>query len=200
MQEFLIRFDLTHPLVHAYRDHAVCVVNSFRSELAHKKAMFGLLTDETITAKFPAAERKAIREHVPWTRLVSQGKTTYNEKTIDLPEFILKNREKLALKPNDDYGDQHSYFGWEMDDAGWERALKMAMRSPYVVQERVEPVKSVFPLMSFGHLEFREMQVDVHPHSFLGKVHGCSSWLSVAGAPGFSTLTGLAPTFLLEGK
>ena len=71
VQEFLIRFDLTHPLVQAYRDRAVCVVNSFRSELAHKKAMFGLLTDETMTAKFPAVERKAIRDHVPWTRLVS---------------------------------------------------------------------------------------------------------------------------------
>jgi len=44
VQEFLLRFDLTHPLVRAYRDHTVCVVNSFRSELAHKKAMFGLLT------------------------------------------------------------------------------------------------------------------------------------------------------------
>ena len=76
VQEFLIRFDLTHPLVQAYRDRAVCVVNSFRSELAHKKAMFGLLTDETVTAKFPAAERKAIREHVPWTRLVAASKTT----------------------------------------------------------------------------------------------------------------------------
>ena len=118
VQEFLIRFDLTHPLVQAYRDRAVCVVNSFRSELAHKKAMFGLLTDETLTAKFPAAERKAIREHVPWTRLVAPTKTTYEDKPIDLPEFITQNRERLALKPNDDYSDQHSYFGWEMDGAG----------------------------------------------------------------------------------
>jgi len=35
-------------------------------------------------------------------------------------------------------------------------------------------VRSVFPLMSFGQLEFREMQVDVHPHAYLGKVQGCS--------------------------
>ena len=40
----------------------------------------------------------------------------------DLPEFIAQNREKLALKPNDDYSDQHTYLGWEMDAAGWERA------------------------------------------------------------------------------
>jgi uncharacterized circularly permuted ATP-grasp superfamily protein len=199
VQEFLIRFDLAHPLVQAYRDRAVCVVNSFRSELAHKKAMFALLTDESLTAKFPAAERKAIREHVPWTRLVEAAKTTYQDRTVDLPEFIMQNRERLALKPNDDYSDLHSYFGWELDAGGWERALKQALRAPYVVQERVEPVRSVFPLWSFGHLEFREMQVDVHPHAYLGKVQGCSSWLST-GKSGFSSAAGIVPTFMLDSK
>src|SRR5262245_951484 len=199
VQEFLLRFDLSHPLVQAYRDRAVCVVNSFRAELAHKKAMFGLLTDESLTARFPAAERKAIREHVPWTRLVSQAKTTFEDKVIDIPQFILQNRERLALKPNDDYSDQHTYLGWEMEDAEWERALKQAMRSPYVVQERVDPVRSIFPLMSFGRMEFREMRVDVHPHAYLGKVQGCSSWLS-AGNAGFSSAAGIVPTFILDSK
>jgi hypothetical protein len=199
VQEFLLRFDLTHPLVQAYRDRAVCVVNSFRSELAHKKAMFGLLTDEGLTAKFPLPERKAIREHVPWTRLVASVKTTYEGATVDLPEFIMKHREKMALKPNDDYSDQHTYFGWEMDDAGWDRAIKQAMRAPYVVQERVDPVRSVFPLASYGHLEFRELQVDVHPHAYLGKVQGCSSWLS-SGNAGFSSAAGIAPTFIVDPK
>ncbi len=199
VQEFLLRFDLTHPLVRAYRDRAVCVVNSFRSEVAHKKAMFGLLTDETLTAGFPAAERKAIREHVPWTRLVTAAKTTYDDQTVDLLEFVARNRERLALKPNDDYSDQHSYHGWEMDSNGWDRALKQAIRSPYVVQERVDPVRSLFPLMTFGHLEFREMQVDVHPHAYLGKVHGCSSWLSASSA-GFSSAAGIVPTFIVDPK
>ena len=199
VQEFLIRFDLSHPLVQAYRDRSVCVVNSFRSELAHKKAMFGLLTDETLTGKFPAAERKAIRDHVPWTRLVAASKTTYEDKPVDLPEFIAANREKLALKPNDDYSDLHTYFGWEMDAAAWDRGLKQALRAPYVVQERVQPERSVFPLMSFGNLEFRDMQVDVHPHAYLGKVQGCSTWLS-AGTAGFSTVSGIVPTYILDAK
>ena len=199
VQEFLVRFDLTHPLVQAYRDRAVCMVNSFRSEVAHKKAMFGLLTDDTLTAKFPVAERKAIHEHVPWTRLVANTKTSYGDQTVDLHEFIVQNRGKLALKPNDDYSDQHTYLGWELDGAAWERALKQAMRVPYVVQERVEPVRSVFPLASYGHLEFRELQVDVHPHAYLGKVQGCSSWLST-GKTGFSSAAGIAPTFILDPK
>ncbi len=109
-QEFLLRFTLNHPLVQAYRDRKVCIVNSFRSELSHKKAMFALLTDETLTAKFPIHERKAIREHVPWTRVVKAGKTTYRDETIDdLIEYIKQNREKLVLRPNDEYSDMHSY-------------------------------------------------------------------------------------------
>ena len=197
VQEFLQRFDLSHPMVQAYRARAVCMVNSFRSELAHKKAFFGLLTDESLTQKFPAAERRAIAEHVPWTRLVSASKTTYKGKTVDLKEFILKNREKLVLKPNDDYSGMGTFFGWEMDDAGWERALRQATRSPYVVQEKVEPVRSVFPLENYGQLEFREMRVDLQPQAYLGKVLSCSSWLST-GSTGFSSASGLAPTFILE--
>lgn len=199
VQEFLMRFDLSHPLVQAYRERAVCMVNSFRSELAHKKAMFGLLTDETLTAKFPIAERKAIRQHVPWTRLVAPGKTTYGSETIDLIDFILQNRPRLVLKPNDDYSDQHTFFGSEVNDSGWQRALRQATRFPYVVQERVEPVRAVFPLSNWGHLEFREMQVDVHPHAYLGKVLSCSSWVSTGGT-GFSSSAGLAPTFIIERK
>jgi hypothetical protein len=68
-----------------------------------------------------------------------------------------------------------------------------------VVQERVEPVRSVFPLLNYGHLEFREMQVDVHPHAYLGKVQGCSTWLSM-GKTGFSSAAGIVPTFILDSK
>ncbi len=153
-QEFLLRFTLNHPLVHAYRDHKVCVVNSFRSELSHKKAMFALLTDEALTAKFPLNERKAILEHLPWTRVVKAGRTSYRDETIeDLLEYIRENRETLVLRPNDDYGDLHSYIGYEHDEGSWARALREAQRSPYVVQESVKPVRTVFPMMNFGHLD-----------------------------------------------
>ena len=200
VQEFLLRFDLSHPLLRAYRDRAVCVVNNFRSELAQKKALFDLLTDESITANFPAAERNAIKEFVPWTRVVHETKTKYRNRTIDLPEFILHNRQKLVLRPNDDGVEQHSFRGSEIDEAGWEKALRTAMRSPYVVQEAVDPVLDTFPLLQYGHLEMQRMRVDVHPHSYLGKVQGCSSWLTAVGPSGFSTVSGVAPTFILEGK
>ena len=200
LQEFLVRFDLSHPMVRAYKERAICMVNSFRAEVGAKRAIFDLLTDDSVTSKFPAIERRAIKEHIPWTRVVQAAKTTHKGHTVDLPDFVMKHRAKLILKPNDDSPDQHSFRGSETDDLGWEKALRQAMRTPYVVQEVADPAKVVFPLMQYGSLMMKEMQVDVHPHSFYGKVHGCSSWLSIAGSQSFSTLTGLAPTFVLEGK
>lgn len=200
IHEFLIRFDLSHPLLRAYRDRAVCMVNSFRSELAQKKAIFDLLTDDAITSNFPAVEKKAIREFVPWTRVVNATKTTYQDQEVDLPDFILKNRERLVLRPNDDAGEHHSFVGTESDDSRWEKALRTAIRNPYVVQEVIEPVHDIFPLLQYGHMEMRKMRIDLQPHTYLGKVQGCSSWLTAVSSSGFSTLSGIAPTFILEGK
>jgi hypothetical protein len=200
LQEFLVRYDLNHALVRAYKDRAVCMVNSFRAEMGSKRALLDLLTDPEVTGGFPAAERRAIKELVPWTRLVQAVKTTHKNHTVDLPDFVLRHRAKLVLKPNDDSAGQHAVRGVDVDDVAWEKALRLAMRTPSVVQEVVEPAHAVFPLMQFGSLMMKDMVVHVHPHVFLGQAHGASSWLSVAGTPGFSTLTGLAPTFLLEGK
>lgn len=200
VQEFLIRYSLTHPLMRAYQDHAVCVVNSFRSELGQKKAIFDLLTDEEITAKFPASERRAISEFIPWTRIMAPSKVKYRNRKVDLIETVTAHRDRFVLKPNDDSGDQPVFSGSDHDEAGWERALRQAMRSPYVVQEVAEIEGEEFPLLHYGSLERRQMKIDVHPHSFLGKVHGASSWLTLKGSNGFSTLNGLAPTFLLDSK
>src|SRR5262249_38524554 len=38
VHEFLARYDESHPLIRAYRDRAVCLVNPFRCKILHKKA------------------------------------------------------------------------------------------------------------------------------------------------------------------
>jgi hypothetical protein len=200
IQEFLTRFDLSHPLVEAYRNHKVCVVNSFRSEMAHKKSMLALLTDETLTKKFPPAERKAIKDHVPWTRILRPGRTFHGETPVELLDYVRDHRETLALRPDDESSDLPVYYGREMSQPDWESAIRQAQRAPYVVQESAEPARLVFPLLSYGHLEFREMNVDVRPQAFLGKVSGCSSWLSAASNGVFSASSGIAPTFIIDAK
>src|SRR5947209_880505 len=74
-------------LLDAYRARAVCMVNSFRSKLIHKKALFAVLTDQRHAALFSPDERAAITAHVPWTRQVRAGKSDYRGDRIDLLEF-----------------------------------------------------------------------------------------------------------------
>ncbi len=200
-REFVVHFDPNnHPLVRAYRDGKVCVVNSFRSDMAQKKAVFDLLTDEAVLAHFPAADRVAIRKLIPTTRVVSERMVAWDgTDEVDLPQFIVANRERLVLRPNDDTEERQTFTGDEMDQAGWERAVRTALRSPYVVQENVKSPTAKFPVYSYGSIDLKEMRVEVHPHVYLGKVQSASSWLTPAAGT-FSTVTGITPTYLLESK
>lgn len=198
LQDFLVRYGLDNALVLAYRDRAICMVNSFRSELADKQSIFDLLTDSELMARFPASERKAIAAAIPWTRLVGQRQTTHNEQVIDLPEWIRSHREELVLRPNVQMDDpQPEFVGAELDQKAWDRAIQTALRSSYVVQEAVPQVQQEFPLLRYGMLEVRKMNVDTQPQSFLGQVHGCASWVETAGSS-FSSVAGVAPTFIVE--
>jgi hypothetical protein len=198
-RELLVRFDLSHPLLRAYRDRAVCLVNSFRSEIAHRRALFDLVTDETITAHFPTADRKLIRDFVPWTRVVAQKKTKYWEREIDLPEFILRSREQLVLRPNQDIDGHRVFIGAELDARAWERALRLALRTPYVVQERTHAARQLFPVFQYGELQMKEAEISLHPHVFNGKMHGASAVLRMS-APESTSPPFILPVLLLEGK
>src|SRR5262245_36524730 len=103
--EFLVKYDLEHPLVRAYADRAVCVVNPFRTKPVHTKLIMALLSDEDGSAArlLDAEERAAIARHVPWSRHFRAGATRYQDQRVDLLDFARRNRDRLALKPNDDY-------------------------------------------------------------------------------------------------
>ncbi len=67
VHELLARESEAPALLQAYADGAVCMVNSPRGKLFHKKAIFALLTDAAYQGDFTPEERAAVRRHVPWT-------------------------------------------------------------------------------------------------------------------------------------
>jgi hypothetical protein len=188
-QELLARSDLSHPLLLAYRDHAVCVINNFRSEMAQRRDLFELVTDEQVTAQLPFADRALIRQFVPWTRVVAQKKTRYKDREVDLPEFIRREREHLLLRPNEHGGDLRTFIGGETSASEWDQALRGALRRPYVVQEQVPRGREKFPFFRYGDLQIRETEVAIHPHVFHGSLQGASATLG-AGA--------VAPVLLVD--
>jgi uncharacterized circularly permuted ATP-grasp superfamily protein len=189
-------------LVDAYRAGGVCLVNSFRSKLIHKKALFAVLTDERHARLFTEVERAAIRAHIPWTRRVRAEKTDYFGQQVDLLEFILERRDRLVLKPNDDYGGHGIHIGWNTDEIAWNEALRSALANgDYLAQERVPTAREVFPaLLADGTVEFAEQLVDLDPLLFSGKVGSAFTRLSSTELANVSSGGGMVPTFIIESK
>jgi len=189
-------------LVDAYRAGAVCMVNSFRSKLIHKKALFAVLTDQRRASLFSGDEQSAIRKHVPWTRLVREEQSDYLGKPIDLLEFATANRDRLVLKPNDDYGGHGITIGWMANETEWQQAMSEALRiGDYLIQERVPTARETFPaLQEDGTVEFAEQLVDLDPLLFNGKVKSAFTRLSFTELANVSSGGGMVPTFIISEK
>ena len=105
LHELIAEGGLEHPMVRAVADGAVCMVNPFACKPLHKKASLAVLSDERNAGRFSGAEQAAIATHIPWTRVVEERKTVIDGTAIDLLPWMLRERESLVLKPNDDWGD-----------------------------------------------------------------------------------------------
>lgn len=178
IHEFLARCDDTHPLIRAYVNHDVCLVNPFRCKIMHKKAVFEMLTDEQRQDWFTSSEKKAIHRTVPWTRRVSDRKTSRKGERINLLEFIRSNRSHLVLKPNDDYGGHGIHFGAQLDQREWEKAIEAALSADYIVQDALDLHPEMFPIFSDTEWKLQPMFVDTNPFLFCGKVCGAMVRLS----------------------
>jgi hypothetical protein len=197
VNEFLEKIDELQPLLQAAKERAVTLVNPFRCKPIHKKAIFAVLTDDELSGLFTPDEQKAIAAHVPWTRRVRAGHTTRQGVSVDLPEYIRKNRERLVMKPNDEYGGKGVFIGWEMSDTEWDAALAQALSSSYVVQEKVELLRQNFPELA-PELRFRDLVVDLDPFVFQGEVEGFLTRLSGSSLANVTSGGGQVPAFLVE--
>jgi hypothetical protein len=187
-------------LLDAYRAGAICMVNSFRSKLIHKKALFAVLTSANRAHLFSEDEQTAISAHVPWTRIVRDERSDYKHEEIDLLGFVRANRHKLVLKPNDDYGGHGITIGWNTDEGEWNKAIQSALENAdYVVQERVPTAREVFPaLKEDGSVEFAEQLVDLDPLLFNGKVGSAFTRLSFTELANVTSGGGMVPTYIIS--
>ncbi|MBK9712507.1 MAG: hypothetical protein IPO81_14510 [Kouleothrix sp.] len=200
--ELLAKYDLDHPLVRAYADRAVCVVNPFRSKPVHTKLIMALLSDDSGPAAglLDAEERAAVERHVPWTRQVRGGVTRYQGQQVPLLTFAQRNRERLVLKPNDDYGGQGVLLGWETDQTSWDRALAAAQSAPFVIQERVPVPREDYPTWTPEQgLQIAPRYVDADPCVYGDRAVGCLTRISASALLNVSAGGGSAPpTFVVR--
>ena len=130
VNDILAKPDECRALVDACAARAVCMANSFRCKLAHKKAFFAVLTDPAHESLFSADERAIIQAHVPWTRVLDDVETQKGDWQGELLALARAWREHLVLKPNDEYGGKGVNLGWEMTEGQWDAALESALDDP----------------------------------------------------------------------
>ncbi len=202
VNEYLPIIDEYPALLDAFRAGAVCMANSFRAKLVHKKAVFSVLTDEKYSYLFDEAELQAIRDHIPWTRNFKDVKTKYYDEEIDLLEWTRTHKDKLALKPNDDYGGHGIYIGWISSDDEWDEAISKALENgDYLVQERVKTAKEVFPYIDEeGNVHMTNSLVDLDPMLFNGIVGSAFTRLSTSELANVTSGGGMVPTIILRGR
>jgi uncharacterized circularly permuted ATP-grasp superfamily protein len=202
VNEYLPIMDNYPALLQAYKAGAICMVNSFRSKLVHKKAIFAVLTNEKYAHLFNENELQAIHAHVPWTRKFRAEKTINKNQEIDLIEWTRANSGKLVLKPNDDYGGHGIYIGWNSSEKEWDEAIQIALADgDYLVQERVQTSREMFPYLDQdGTICMLEQLVDLDPLLFNGKVGSAFTRLSTTELANVSSGGGMVPTFIIKQK
>jgi len=128
--------------------------------------------------------------------------TDYFGKETELLEFVAANRDRLVLKPNDDYGGHGITIGWNTNETQWNEALQAALADgDYLVQERVPTARETFPaLTADGRIEFAEQLVDLDPLLFNGKVGSAFTRLSFTELANVTSGGGMVPTYVIKAK
>ena len=191
-----------HALVEAYAARAVCVANTFRCKLAHKKAFFAVLTDPAHARLFRPTELDVIHASIPWTRVVEDTRTQKDGRDAGLLDLARLNRDQLVLKPNDEYGGKGVVLGWETTAGEWEGMLNAALADPvgtWIVQERIPVRRETFPQFDAdGNVTMRDMLVDFAPYLFRGRMGGFLTRLSATGLANVTSGGGQVPAFVVD--
>jgi uncharacterized circularly permuted ATP-grasp superfamily protein len=203
INDMLAREGECRVLLDAYESRAVCVANSLRCKIPHKKAFFAVLTDERHAGLFSAEERAIIRRHIPWTAIVEDGPVLRNGRKVDLLAHLRKHRDQYVIKPNDEYGGTGVTLGWETSETAWDEALARAVEERdrgWVAQQRIAVRRELFPVCEGGGAVMRDMLVDFAPYVFRGRLAGFLTRLSSTGLANVTSGGGQVPAFVVSQK
>ena len=203
INDVVARADECRALTDAYEHRAVCVANTFRCKIAHKKAFFAVLTDERHQHLFSTEERAMIRHHVPWTRVVRAAAVVRDGRTIDLLEYLRTHRDRFVIKPNDEYGGTGVMLGWEQSESAWDAVIQGALsgsQGVWIAQERIAVRREMFSICENDQVHERDMLIDFAPYLFRGKLSGFLTRLSATGLANVTSGGGQVPAFVVSSR
>ena len=198
MNEYYAMRDECPAFLEGYKAGKTVYLNTFRSKLVHKKAIFSFLTDPRYTSVLTPEQQYAVAAHIPWTRTLRHQKTTYRGLTIDLLNFIASNRQYFVIKPNDEYGGAGVTLGFASTSAEWETAIQKGLQSRFVVQEVVDIHREPFLMKSESGWKNVPAVIDLDPYLNGPLLGGCLTRISATNLANVTAGGGTLPMFILR--
>jgi glutathionylspermidine synthase len=132
-------------ILNCFKNGDILVYNGPITRLLSNKLNLALLSENRDSAIFSDEERQIIKKYIPWTRKLTVGDTTYDGARIKLKDFVFSNREKLVIKPSENYGGIGVCIGKNTPDSQWrENVTQAIMQKGWLVQEYVQSLPYLY--------------------------------------------------------
>lgn len=186
----------------AIRDRAVVALNPLRAIIGSHKEILSFVSNTYNHHYFTEDEAAVIREHLPWTRKLDETITMSPEGTdIALQDFIIRERDRMVLKPCGGAGGQGVTVGHTTSEGEWRDTVKHTMGCPWwIVQEAVPIPEYEMPVLKDGKIVLEKKFMNVNPYVYGGRYVGCLGRVSERNVINVSAGGGLIPCFPLREK
>jgi len=198
LNEYHAMRDECPAFLEGYLAQKTCYLNSFRTKMVHKKAIFAFLTDARYTGALTPEQQFAVAAHIPWTRLLREQATSFRGLAIDLVRFIRANREYFVIKPNDEYGGAGVTLGFAATQAEWDDAIAGGLAARHVVQEKVDIHREPFLVSGEGGWAEVPTVIDLDPYLNGPLLGGCLTRTSSSNLANVTAGGGTLPMFNLR--
>ncbi len=195
--ELIERLDEVTAMIEAFVDHNVCMVGSFRSDVAFNKKIFEAMQSGEFARYYSERERRLIHEHVPWTRSFVDAECTYRGRQTNITELARENKDNFVLKPATMYQGRGVKLGVQHTTEQWEDALKACQADDFVLQELL-PIPSLPIGVWNDELEMEERLIHLGEFVFGGGF--CGFYCRASDVPVVNSHSKelLVPCFVLE--
>jgi hypothetical protein len=141
------QYPLLAPLLAASRRGSVVIMDDLADAIALNKTILAVLSEELDADSLPRRLRDELMGFVPWSRVLEATYASIDGVRVDLPEWCLKDRESLVLKPGAGSGGRQVTIGCQTETSQWTAAVDEALSAgdAWLVQRlaRSEPTTAV---------------------------------------------------------
>lgn len=181
-RDFLARPDDLAPLLRAYEDRMVCMINPLRSYFLGSKMFLSQLCTPFVQERLTPDERELVAQFLPHTFVVSPSSVA-----------MLDDRTRWVLKPAHSCGGEGVIIGRNVTEKRWQECVAGAVTRSTVAQEFQPISRYRVPLAAPEGVDVVDLYANWNPFILDGRCAGDITRVSPNQVIGITTKGGLLP-------